>query len=74
MSLRATLIVVIIIVLGLVLWASGLYTDLLWFENLGYGFVFWNVFLSQWTVRLAGWLIFFLFLFVNLPGKIFNPP
>ncbi|HAA34613.1 MAG TPA: UPF0182 family protein [Firmicutes bacterium] len=66
MSLRATLIVVIIIVLGLVLWASGLYTDLLWFENLGYGFVFWNVFLSQWTVRLAGWLIFFLFLFVNL--------
>ena len=56
MSLRTTLIVVIIIALGLV-FGSGLYTDLLWFENLGYGFVFWNVFIPV-AVRLAGWLIF----------------
>jgi uncharacterized membrane protein (UPF0182 family) len=66
MSLKAIIVVAIIIALGLVFWVAGLYTDLLWFENLGYGFVFWNVFLSQWAVRLGGWLIFFLFLFVNL--------
>ncbi|RJX28794.1 MAG: UPF0182 family protein [Dethiobacter sp.] len=66
MSLRSIIVVAVIIVLGLVFWAAGMYTDLLWFENLGYGLVFWNVFLSQWAVRLAAWLVFSLFLFINL--------
>lgn len=52
--------------LGLVIWGGRLYTDLLWFENLNYDAVFWNILLSRWTVRLAAGLIYFLFLYINL--------
>lgn len=65
MRIRITLIA-LLAALGLTIWAAGLYTDLLWFENLGYGTVFWNILLSQWAVRLAAGLIFFLFLYTNL--------
>ena len=58
--------VALLVALGLMIWAAGFYTDFLWFDNLGYGAVFWNIFLSRWTVRLAAGLIFFLFLFINL--------
>lgn len=48
------------------IWVSGLYTDWLWFQNLGYEAVFMKTFLSRWGVRLAAWLLFFLFLYINL--------
>jgi len=48
------------------IWVTNLYTDWLWFQNLGYEAVFMKVFLSRWGVRLAAWLLFFLFLYINL--------
>ena len=60
------ILIALLVALGLIIWAAGFYTDLLWFKNLGYGAVFWNIFLSRWTIRLAAALIFFLFLFINL--------
>ena len=66
MSLRTVIVIVALAAVGLVFWAAGLYADILWFENLGYTSVFWNIFLSQWSVRLVAWMVFFLFLFINL--------
>jgi uncharacterized membrane protein (UPF0182 family) len=65
MRIRIVL-VALVVALGSTIWAAGFYTDFLWFENLGYGAVFWNIILSQWAVRLAAGIIFFLFLYVNL--------
>ncbi len=58
--------VVFFVLLVLGIWLTGLYTDWLWFKNLGYEAVFMTVFLSRWGVRLAAWLLFFLFLYINL--------
>ncbi len=66
MKLRTVVILGVILFILLLVWASGLYTDYLWFENLGYSPVFLTVFVSQWAIRLAAWAIFFLFLFVNV--------
>ncbi len=55
----------------------GLYTDWLWFDNLGFAEVFLTIFMTRWIVRLAAWLFFFLFLFLNLlflRGAVLNLP
>ncbi|EEG78074.1 UPF0182 family membrane protein [Dethiobacter alkaliphilus] len=46
--------------------ASGVYIDWLWFEQLGFASVFVTAISSYWVVRLAAWLIFALFLYLNL--------
>lgn len=70
-------IVAFFVLVGLLFWGVGLYTDWLWFLNLGYGQVFMTIFLTGWAVRLIAWLVFFLFLFFNLlflRGAIINLP
>ncbi len=48
------------------IWLAGQYANWLWFYNLGYEKVFLKILFSSWGVRLAAWLLFFLFLYVNL--------
>ena len=77
MRFRTFFIVLLFILLGLLLWSAGLYTDYLWFNHLNYASVFFTVFLSEWAVRLAACLVFFLFLFINLlfmRGVLLNVP
>ena len=45
---------------------SGFYTDLLWFQNLGYAAVFWKLLASRWLIYLVVGLVWLLFLFSNL--------
>ena len=58
MRFRTFFIVLLFILLGLLLWSAGLYTDYLWFNHLNYASVFFTVFLSEWAVRLAACLVF----------------
>lgn len=46
--------------------ASGLYLDYLWYQGLGYVPVYLTYVSSYWGVRLASWLLFSVFLYVNL--------
>lgn len=46
--------------------ATGLYIDWLWFEQAGYTGVFTAAITSYWVLRLATWLLFAAFLYVNL--------
>lgn len=65
------------LLLILVFWGTALYTDWLWFNNLGFAEVFLTIFMTRWFVRLAAWLVFFLFLFLNLlflRGAVLNLP
>ncbi len=66
MNIRKIAIVAILIGLGAAYWAVGLYTDWLWFDNLGYSSVFLTMLLSQWGIRFLAWVFFFLFLYLNL--------
>lgn len=59
-------IIAFFLLIGILFWGVGIYTDWLWFANLGYGEVFLTVFFTEWAVRLVAWLLFFLFLFFNL--------
>ncbi|HHU75538.1 MAG TPA: UPF0182 family protein, partial [Firmicutes bacterium] len=52
--------------LAIGIWVINLYADWLWFCNLGYEAVFMKTFLASWGVRLAAWLLFFLFFYINL--------
>lgn len=75
MRLKTILIVLFIVLVGFLFRVAELYTDYLWFNHLNYVSVFFTTFLSEWGVRLAAWLVFFLFLFVNLMfmrGAIIN--
>ena len=45
---------------------AGIYLDWLWFGSLGFAGVFLTRFLSAWIIRILTWLIFALFLFLNL--------
>jgi len=77
MRLRSLLIIAFLILLGLIFWGSSIYTDWLWFNSLGFDQVFLNIFYTRWAVQLAAWLIFFLFLFLNLlfvRGAVLNLP
>jgi uncharacterized membrane protein (UPF0182 family) len=46
--------------------ATGLFIDLLWFENLGFREILITVLASSWTVQFAAWLYFAVFLYFNL--------
>ncbi|MBO8125997.1 MAG: UPF0182 family protein [Firmicutes bacterium] len=52
--------------LALLSLGAEFYTDLLWFDNLGYASVFWTILLSKWLVYLVVGVLFFAFLFFNL--------
>ena len=61
--LGAAIILVILILLVIM---AGIYLDWLWFGSLGFAGVFLTRFLSAWIIRILTWLIFALFLFLNL--------
>jgi uncharacterized protein len=46
--------------------ATGFYIDYLWFAQLGYEAVFTTALVSYWGLRLGAWLLFALFLYLNL--------
>lgn len=46
--------------------ASGLYLDYLWYQGLGYASVYLTYLSSYWGVRFGLWLIFAIFLYINL--------
>ncbi|MBS4022002.1 MAG: UPF0182 family protein [Dethiobacter sp.] len=46
--------------------SSRLYLDWVWFNQLGFAGVFTTILGSFWAVRLAAWLFFAVFLYVNL--------
>lgn len=62
------ILIAVILVIGTGLFISGatFLTDLWWFQNLGFGSVFWRILLSSWWIRLIVWFVFFLFLYFNL--------
>ncbi|MBD3422243.1 MAG: UPF0182 family protein [Chitinivibrionales bacterium] len=67
-SLRRSLYVVIVdvlIVIGFNVFGS-IYTDVLWFKNIGYAQRFWTVLASRFALYGVGLLIAFVFLYVNL--------
>ena len=66
MRLRTLIIIGFFVLLGLLFWGVGLYTDWLWFVNLGYSNVFLSILYTSGAVRIISWLVFFLFLFGNL--------
>ena len=77
MRLRTFIFIAFFVLVGLFFWGIGTYTDWLWFISLGYGQVFTTIFFTGWAIRLLAWLIFFLFLFINLlflRGAILNLP
>jgi len=64
---RSLLIIFIIIIAGsLVFTATNFYLDLLWFQDLEAGQVFWTQYLTRWGVRIGALLFLFVFFFVNL--------
>lgn len=65
---RATflLAVVAILAFSLLLVAGRLYTDWLWFGEVGYRRVFWTILLTRWLLRGMILAVFFLFLVANL--------
>lgn len=69
MNARTWFWIIIGIAVAVALTASGVatfYTDLLWFEQMGYGSVFWTTFKAKWGVALVAGLLFFLATFINL--------
>jgi len=61
--------------LSLVLWALGIWTEVLWFDHLGYASVFWTVFRSQWLLFLVAGGLFFVFAKLNaVLATRFAPP
>lgn len=77
MRLRTLFFIAFFVLLGLFFWGVGLYTDWLWFVNLGYSDVFLTILFTSGAVRIISWLVFFLFLFGNLlflRGAVLNLP
>lgn len=69
MSARTWFWIIIGIAVAVALTASGVatfYTGLLWFEQMGYGSVFWTTLKAKWGVALVAGLLFFLAVFINL--------
>ncbi len=61
-----SIIAAAVVLLALVLAGTNFYLDLLWFQELRAGSVFWTQYLARWGLRLAAWVLLFAFLFVNL--------
>lgn len=64
-------LILILLGIGLILvslspWAIRLYTDWLWFEHVGYEFVFGTRLAWQWAIGLGVGLVFSVFIFANL--------
>jgi len=63
---RTVLVSLVFVLLGLVGWGTGFYTDWLWFDSLGYLSVLQKILFTQWALFLAGAGLFLLALFGNL--------
>ncbi len=48
------------------------YTDVLWFDEVGYSSVFWTIFRARWLVALAGGLVFFVVALANLTAVMWK--
>ncbi|MBP8613350.1 MAG: UPF0182 family protein [Firmicutes bacterium] len=69
MSARTWFWIIVGIAVAVALTASGaatFYTSLLWFEQMGYGSVFWTTLRAKWGVALGTALMFFAIVFINL--------
>lgn len=51
--------------LSLALWSLNIYTEVLWFNNLGYTSVFWKMFSWQWGLFLVFGAVCYIFLQLN---------
>ncbi|RKO67213.1 UPF0182 family membrane protein [Desulfofundulus salinus] len=63
---KTLLILGLFIILALIYWGAGFYTDWLWFKSLNFEKVFLTILLSQWAVGLVAGLTVFLVIFINL--------
>lgn len=63
---KSTVFAVILVLVIIFSIGINLYVDLLWYNNLEMEGVFWVRFLSVWGLRVASWLFFLLFLWINL--------
>ena len=64
---RFFFILIGLIILGsLLITGTNFYLDLLWFVDLDAEQVFWTQYLTQWGMRIGGFIFIFAFLFVNL--------
>ncbi|MDQ0287645.1 uncharacterized membrane protein (UPF0182 family) [Desulfofundulus luciae] len=63
---KTLLILGLFIILALIYWGAGFYTNWLWFKSLNFEKVFLTILLSQWVVGLVAGLTVFLVFFVNL--------
>jgi uncharacterized membrane protein (UPF0182 family) len=48
------------------------FTEIWWFEDLGYSSVFWTILKARWLVALAGGLLFFVVALANLTAVMWN--
>lgn len=64
-----------VILISLILWGLGIYTEVLWFKELNYASVFWKMFGWQWGLFLGFGLFFFAFAKLNgwIIGRL-TPP
>jgi len=60
------ILVGVIILVSLLITGTNFYLDLLWFIDLDAEQVFWTQYLTQWGMRIGGFIFIFVFLFVNL--------
>ncbi|MFO7952011.1 MAG: UPF0182 family protein [Bacillota bacterium] len=60
------ILVGVIILVSILLTGTNFYLDLLWFVDLDAEQVFWTQYLTQWGMRIGGFIFIFAFLFVNL--------
>lgn len=61
-----TIVVIALLLITAVLVLNNLYLDFLWFKEVNYTGVFLTTLITQWGVRIITFVIFFLFIFVNL--------
>ncbi|MDJ0314315.1 UPF0182 family protein [Arthrobacter sp. H35-D1] len=64
-ALLPTIIVVAALVVGLVIF-SGIYTDMLWFDQLGFAGVFWKERIAKLLIFLAGFLVMALAVYFSI--------
>ncbi len=60
------ILVGVVVLFSLLLTGANFYLDLLWFTDLNAEQVFWTQYLTQWGMRIGGFVFLFVFLFVNL--------
>lgn len=63
---KTTILAIILVLVAIFTIGINFYVDLLWYNELEMEGVFWTRFLSVWGLRVASWLFFLFFLWINL--------